>query len=90
MRFHDERSKRLHSMRHSQFDAPSGDEKYVRRHAILALRPVKRYLRSESLLHDEETADESLVVSLCYEAHLAMQQMLAVFAVMRGDDAEAH
>ena len=37
---------------------------------------------------DEEIADESLVVTLCYEAYLAMQQMLVVFADMRGDDAE--
>ncbi len=90
MRFHDERNKRLHPMRHSQIDAPpSGDEKFViRRRAILARRPINRSQRSESLLHDEEIADESLVITLCYEAHLAMQQMLAVFAEMRGDDAE--
>jgi len=90
MRFHDERNKRLHPMRHSQIDAPpSGDEKFeIRRRAILARRPINRSQRSESLLHDEEIADESLVITLCYEAHLAMQQMLAVFAEMRGDDAE--
>jgi hypothetical protein len=90
MRFHNERNKRLHPMGHSQIDAPpSGNEKFVlRRRAILALRPNNRSRRSESLLHDEEIADESLVTTLCYEAHLAMQQMLAVFADMRGDDAE--
>jgi hypothetical protein len=83
MRFHDERNKRLHPMRHSQIDAPP-----IRRRAILARRPINRSQRSESPLHDEEIADESLVITLCYEAHLAMQQMLAVFAEMRGDDAE--
>jgi hypothetical protein len=89
MRFHDETNKRLHPMGHSQIDAPaSGDERFViRRRALLAPRPINRSQRSEFLLHDEEIADESLVVTLCYEAHLAMQQMLAVFAEMRGDDA---
>jgi hypothetical protein len=90
MRFHNERNKRLHPMGHSQIDAPpSGDEKFViRRRALLARRPINRSQRLESLLHDEEIADKSLVITLCYEAHLAMQQMLAVFADMRGDDAE--
>jgi hypothetical protein len=91
MRFHDERNKRLHPMGHSQIDAPpSGNEKFaIRRHAILARRPIKSFRRSESLWHIEEIADESLVVTLCYEAHLAMQQMLAVFADMRRDDTES-
>jgi hypothetical protein len=90
MRFHDERNKRLHPIGHSQIDAPpSGDEKFViRRRALLARRAISRSQRSESLLHDEEIADESLAVTLCYEAHLDMQQMLAVFAEMRGDDVE--
>jgi hypothetical protein len=88
MRFHDERNKRLHPMGHSLIDAlPLSDEKFVlRRRAILARRPINRSQRSESLLHDEEIADESLVITLCYEAHLAMHQMLAVLADMRGDD----
>jgi hypothetical protein len=88
MRFHDERNKRLHPMGHSPIDAPpSGSEKFViRRRALLAPRPINRSQRSESLLHNEEIADESLVITLCYEAHLAMHQMLAVFADMRGDD----
>jgi hypothetical protein len=90
MRFHDERNKRLHPIGYSQIDAPpSGDEKFViRRRALLAPRPVNRSQRSESLLHDEEIADEALVITLRYEAHLAMQHMLTVFAELRGDDAE--
>jgi hypothetical protein len=90
MRFHDERNKRLHPMGHSQVDArSSGDEKFaIRRRALLVRRPINRSQRSESQLHDEEIADESLVINLCYEAHLAMQQMLAVFAEMRLDEAE--
>jgi hypothetical protein len=87
MRFHNERNKRLHPMGDSQIDAPpSGNEKFaIRRRAILARRPIKRSQRLESLLHGEEIADDSLMVTLCYDAHLAMQQMLAVFAEMRGD-----
>ena len=91
MRFHDERNKRLHPIGHSRIDAPpSGSEKFViGGRALLARRPIKRFQRLESRLHDEEVADESLVViNLRYEAHLAMQQMLAVFADMRGDEAE--
>jgi hypothetical protein len=90
MRFHDERNKRLHPMGHSQIDAPpSGNKKFViRRRAILARHPIKSFRRSESPLHIEEIADESLVITLRYEAYLAMQQMLAVFADMRGDHAE--
>jgi hypothetical protein len=90
MRFHDERNKRLHPMGHSKIDAPpSGNEKFViRRRALLAPRPINRSQRSECLLYDEGIADESLVITLRHEAHLAMQQMLAVFADMRGDDAE--
>ena len=65
MRFHDERDKRLHPMRHP-----------------------KRVQRSEYLLQDEEIADDSLVITVCYEAHLAMQKMLTVFAEIRGDDVE--
>jgi hypothetical protein len=89
MRFHDERDKRLHPVARSLIDAPpSGNEKFViRRRALLARHPTNRSQHSESPLPDEEIADESLVVTLCYEAHLAMQQMLAVFADMRGDDA---
>ena len=90
MRFHDERDKRLHPKGRSQIDAPpSGNEKLaMRTRVLLARRPINRSQRSESQLSDQEIADESLVVTLCYEAYLAMQQMLVVFADMRGDDAE--
>ncbi len=83
MRFHDERDKRLYPLGHSQIDAPP-----IRRRALLARRPMNRSQLADSLPHREEIADESLVITLCYEAHVAMQQMLAVFAEMRGDDTE--
>ena len=38
-------------------------------------------------LHDEGIIDDLLVISMCYEAHLSMQQMLAALSEMRGDDA---
>jgi hypothetical protein len=88
MRFHDERDKRLHSMRHSQIPAkPPGNQRFaVHRSGTLAQSPIKRSRRSEVPLQDDD--DDSLMVTVCYEAHLSMQQMLAVFAEMRGDDAE--
>jgi len=91
MRFHNERNKRLDPMGHSQIAAPPpGNEKFaIRRRGILARRPAKRFQRPESLLHDEEIADDSLMINLCYEAHLSMQKMLTVFAELRGDDAES-
>jgi hypothetical protein len=60
----------------------------VRLHNERDKRHPKRVRRSEYLLQDEEIADDSLVITVCYEAHLAMQKMLTVFAEMRGDDAE--
>jgi hypothetical protein len=90
MRFHDERDKRLHPIRYSQIEVPSpGYEKFeICRRGNIARRLIKRSQRSMVLLQDDGFADNSLVVTLCYEAHLSMQQMLAAFAEMRGDDAE--
>jgi hypothetical protein len=43
---------------------------------------------SKSAFQDNGIVDDLLVISMCYEAHLSMQQMLAVFSEMReGDDA---
>ena len=88
MRFHIERDKRLHPTR-SQNEAPLPiNEKFVfRRRAALEQRPFKRSQYSAVPLRDEGTTDDSLMITACYEAHLSMQQMLAVFAEMRGDDA---
>jgi hypothetical protein len=90
MRFHNERDKRLHSMRYSQIEAPPpGNEKFaIRRRGTRVPRPIKRSQRSEVQLQDHEIADDSLMITACYEAHMSMQQMLAVLAEMRGDDAE--
>lgn len=73
MRFHDERNKRLQKFA-------------IHRSGTLAQSPIKRSQRSEIPLQDDD--DDSLMVTACYEAHLSMQQMLAVFAEMRGDDAD--
>jgi hypothetical protein len=90
MRFHNERDKRLHPMRHSQIEAlPPGNQKFaIRRRGTLAQRPFKRPERSEVLLQGNEIADDSIMITVCYEAHLSMQQMLAALAEIRGDDAE--
>jgi hypothetical protein len=90
MRFHNERDKRLHPMRHSQIEEPSpGNQKFaIRRRGTLAQRPIKTSRRSEVLLQDNEIADDSIMITVCYEAHISMQQMVAAFAEMRGDDAE--
>jgi hypothetical protein len=90
MRFHDERDKRLHPMRYSQIGASSsGKESFViRRRGTLARRPINRSQRPDVPLQDDGILDDALVITLCYEAHLAMEQMLAAFAEIRGDDAE--
>jgi hypothetical protein len=90
MRFHNERDKRLHPLRSSQILAPQpGNEKFVvRRRETLAQRPVKRFPPSKLLLTDDEIVEDSLMFTVCYEAHKSMQQMLSVLAEMRGDDAE--
>jgi hypothetical protein len=90
VRFHNERYKRLHPMLHPAIDAPPlGNDKFViPRRGTLTQRPPKRVQRSEYLLHDDAISDDSLVIGVCYEAHLAMQKMLTVLAEIRGDDAE--
>jgi len=42
---------------------------------------------AKSAFQDNEIVDDLLVISMCYEAHLSMQQMLAVFSEMREGDA---
>jgi hypothetical protein len=88
MRFHDERDRRLHPMRYSKIDEPTpGNDRFVvRRRGTSARVPLSRPSRPEFVSHDDGIADESLMVTVCYEAHLSMQQMLEVFAEMRGDD----
>jgi hypothetical protein len=89
MRFHTERDKRLHPMRDTQMHAPPpGREKFVMRQpGILVQRPIERFRRSKFALHDDGIIDDLLVISMCYEAHLSMQQMLAALSEMRRDDA---
>jgi hypothetical protein len=90
MRFHDERDKRLDAMRHFRIHAPPpGSKPFVlRRQGTLPQRPIKRSQRSEVLSRDDGIVDDTLMITLCYEDHLSMQQMLAALAEMRGEDAE--
>jgi hypothetical protein len=91
MRFHKDRENRFHPMRPSQIDPPPPrNAKFgMRRPGTLAQRPFKRQsLRSELLLQEDGIAGDSPMITACYEAHLSMEKMLAVFAELRGDDAE--
>ena len=88
MQFQDDRDQRLHSMRHSQIDTPPVNAKFVmRRRGTPVPRPLQKTQRPESQLHDAGIVDDSPMITMCYEAHLSMQKMLAVFAELRGDDA---
>jgi hypothetical protein len=50
-------------------------------------RSIERSQRSKSAFQDNGIVDDLLVISMCYEAHLSMQQMLAVFSEVREGDA---
>jgi hypothetical protein len=88
VRFHTERDKRLHPMRDTQMHAPTPASKSFvnRRYGFGVKRPIERSQRSKFPLHDNGIVDDLLVISMCYEVHLSMQQMLAAFAQIRGDD----
>jgi hypothetical protein len=91
MRFHKDRDNRLHPMRPPQIDAPPprNAKSVLRRPGTLAPRPIKRQsLHSELLAQEDGIAGDSPMIAACYEAHLSMEKMLAVFAELRGDDAE--
>ena len=51
------------------------------------LHPMRPPVSAKSAFQDNEIVDDLLVISMCYEAHLSMQQMLAVFSEMREGDA---
>jgi len=87
MRFHKYADKRFHGA-----DPPSpprnarfmmGRSKTLPQHRIKSER-----LSSELLSQEDGIADDSPMISASYEAHLSMEKMLAVFAQLRGDDAE--
>ena len=90
MRFHRDRENRFHAMRPSQIDAtPPRNAKFVmRRPGTRAPRPIKRQsLRSELLSQDNGIDGDSPMITACYETHLSMEKMMAVFAELRGDSA---
>jgi len=45
-------------------------------------------LRSELLSQQDGFAEDSPMITACYEAYLSMEKMLATFAQLRGDDVE--
>ena len=67
-----------------KFDDPVFQGDHVRFHTE---RDIRLNPHSRLPLHDNENVDDLLVIEICYEAHLCMQQMLVACAQMRGDDA---
>jgi hypothetical protein len=91
MRSHIERSKGFHAMLPLQINAPPqrDAESAMGQPGTLAPRPIARQSpRSGLLSQDDGITDDSPMITAVYEAHLAMEKMLAVFAELRGDDAE--
>jgi hypothetical protein len=88
MQFQNDRDQRSHSMRHSQIETPPVSAKFaMRRRGTPVPRPIQKSQGAESQLPDAGIVDDSPMITMCYEAHLSMQKMLAVFAELRGDDA---
>lgn len=88
MRFHEERERRLHPMRAAE--PPPHNAKFVlHKREILGQRPFKsRCVHSELWSQQDGVSGDSPMITACYEAHLAMQKMLAAFAELRGEDVE--
>lgn len=89
MRFHKDSDKRF--QRPSRIDAPPPRNARftMRRPETLHQCPCKkRSPRTELLLQEDGIADDSPMIAACYEAYLSMEKMLAVFATLRGDNAE--
>jgi len=88
MRFHKDSDKRF--QRPSRIDAPPLRARFaIRRPKTLQQCPFKRHSqRPELPLQEDGIADDSPMITACYEAYLSMEKMLAVFATLRGDDAE--
>lgn len=88
MQLHNDRDKRLQPTRRSQIDTPPANAEFVmHRRGTPVPRLTKRLQRPEMRLPDAGTVGDSPMITMCYEAHLSMQKMLAAFAELRGDDA---
>lgn len=87
MKFHKDGDKRFHPTPSSQSDArPLRNARYVRRPpGAFVQRPLKRQSLRAELLRQDEVDGDSPMIAACYEAHLAMEGMLAAFAELRGD-----
>jgi hypothetical protein len=61
----------------------------IRQPGALGQRPIKsQSLRSELLSQEDGFAEDSPMITACYEAYLSMEKMLEAFAQLRGDDVE--
>jgi hypothetical protein len=91
MRFHRERDKRLHLMQPSPSAAPHArNAKFVMRRAgSPAQRPTNSHCPCAPWLPQEEViAEDSPMISACFEAYRNMQKMLTAFAELRGENPE--
>ena len=86
MRFHKDADKRFHGVD----PPPPRNAKFMmsRANTLPRYRIRSERLSSELLSQEDGIADDSPMITACYEAHLCMEKMLAVFAQLRGDDVE--
>ena len=78
-------------MRCCRIDAPPArNVKFViRQPGTLGQRPIKSQSpRSELLSQEDGIAEDSPMITACYQTYLSMEKMLAALAELRGDDAE--
>jgi hypothetical protein len=91
MRFQIDWGKALHAILPLQINPPSprNAKSAMRQPGTLAWRPIARQShRLEALSQNDGIAEESVMITAVYEAHLSMEKMLAALAELRGDDAE--
>jgi hypothetical protein len=91
MKCHKDWEKRVHPLGRFQIDTPPPrNARFVKhRPGSSGQGPIKRRsMRAAPLLQEDGIADESPMITACYETHLAMKKMLAAFAELRGDDPE--
>jgi hypothetical protein len=83
MHLHDQTDKRLQPTRLTRIETSPANARFGMR---FVHRAIKRFQRPERRLRDAWIVDDSPMITMCYEAHLSMQKMLAAFAELRGDD----
>lgn len=88
MRLYKDTEKRFAPPGRFQIDPPPPrNAKHVmNRPGTIPRRPIKRQsMCSELPVQADGFVVDSPMISACYEAHLSMEKMLAIFAELRGD-----